>query len=314
MTCNAALLHGTGLNIYSENMFDSPPTHPADYAYDFIDLKRALRFKHLRNGKSPICMPMSPEDYKKLTGTEKICLKRHEPKLPRRDDTLPEFRYIRDGIGYPSVTEILKMLSKPDLTAWQDRTPNAEQISRDRATVGTIVHWKIHRYLSSLHSMPIEAFRVDDLTLIRHNISHCKKEDCNLCQRKMEITAAVDTIWSYFEDLVSKHALIPASLEKTVYNPEYGYAGTLDFLGTIDGQPALLDWKTAKMFYNNNTYGAQLSAYNRALQHRVKTMYIGRLNENNGWELREFTDDWETFIKALDMYKEAYPGRIKQKI
>lgn len=225
-----------------------------------------------------------------------------------------KFRYVKDGFGYPSVTEILRAIPKPGLQKWKEATPDAEIISRDRATIGTITHWKIQRFLAKKFDLPLEPFKVDDLTVVNHNVDLCTKDRCHMCQRKVDMKVAIETIWSFFEELVDTHDLKPIQLEQTVYNPKYGYAGTLDYYGKVDGEIAILDWKTSKAFYNNNTYGAQLASYNRAFDKKGRFLYVGRLNEETGWELREVEDDWDTFLDALELYKKKHPDRLMQKV
>jgi len=223
-----------------------------------------------------------------------------------------KFRYVLDGIGYPSVTEILGTIEKPGLKKWKEENPMAEAISRDRATIGTIVHWRIGRLLSMEHSLPLQTFRVDDLSVINHKCDHIP--NCYYCNRKEAINLAVNTIMSYYDDFLRDHKLNPVQLEKTVYNPEYGYAGTLDFIGYVDDKPCILDFKTAKMIMNDTTYGAQLSAYRKAFGDSSKRLFILRLNDETGYELREMIDDWEMFLAALKTFKEKFPERQAQKI
>jgi len=222
-----------------------------------------------------------------------------------------KFRYVIEGIGYPSVTEILGVIEKPGLKKWKENTPDSEFISRDRATVGTIVHWRIGRLLALKHSLPLQAFHVDDLSVINHK---CDTPNCYNCARRDKINLSVNTIMSYYDDFTQAHTLLPVQLEKTVYSPEYGYAGTLDFIGYVDDAPCILDFKTAKMISNDSTYGAQLSAYRKAFGDGGKRLFILRLNDETGYELREMIDDWEMFLTALNTFKEKFPERQAQKI
>jgi len=224
------------------------------------------------------------------------------------------FRYVIDGIGYPSVTEILKCLDKPALTEWKKKTPNSEQISRDRATIGTIIHWKIQRYLAEKFELPPEPFRVDDLEVITHLHQGGTPEKCKICRRKADMSLAIGVIWSYFEDFLLDHTLEPIQLEKTVCNVDVGYAGTLDYYGRLDGDLVILDWKTARIFYKDNTYGAQLAAYKRAFKNNAKYLFVLRMNEDTGWGLREVEDDWARFQDAYELYRQQNPDRLPQKM
>jgi hypothetical protein len=224
------------------------------------------------------------------------------------------FRYVHDGIGYPSVTEILKVIPKPGLQEWRDKTPNADIISRDRATIGTTIHWKIQRYFAEKFDKPPEAFKVDDLSVISHNTEKCSLPNCFLCSRKKEMVYAIETLFAFFNDFRMHHDLLPMLLEKTIYNSEYGYAGTMDFYGLVDGKLSIIDWKTSKGFFEPCTWHAQLAAYKKALGKDVEKLYVLRMHEENWWELREMDDDWKTFEKALIMFREQKPEKIMQKV
>ena len=125
---------------------------------------------------------------------------------------------------------------------------------------------------------------------------------------------AVAVIWSYFEDFLKEHTLEPVILEKAVCNTEIGYAGTLDYYGMVDGKLAILDFKTSKAIYQDNTFGAQLAAYKRAFTNKAENLYILRMNENTGVQLAKMPDDWELFQKAMALYKEQHPDRLAQKV
>ena len=227
--------------------------------------------------------------------------------------TRQKFRYVQDGMGYPSVTEILKTIPKPGLQKWRDRTPDADIISRDRATIGTTVHWKIQRYFADKFNMPPEPFKVDDLSVISHFTSKCSLNTCGLCKRKKAMVYAIEVLFSYFEDFIDQYNLTPFMLEKTVYS-ELGYAGTLDFYGEVNGQLAIVDWKTSRGFFDPCTWHAQLAAYKKALRNDVEILYVLRMHEENWWEFREMDNDWKTFENALSMYKEQKPERLMQKV
>lgn len=229
---------------------------------------------------------------------------------------IPNFRYVQDGMGYPSVTEILKALPKPGLEEWKKKTPNAEIISRDRATIGTITHWKIQCYFAHKFDLPRDPLKVDDLTVLHHNIELCKKGlgKCSLCRRKDEMAMAIPIIYSYAENIFRNYEFKPIYLEKSVFSPELGYAGTMDYYGYLDGKLIIGDWKTSKAIYKDNTFGAQLAAYKHAFEKKVEALFILRMNEKTGPEICEVPDDWELFLEALEKYKELHPDRMTQKV
>lgn len=63
-----------------------------------------------------------------------------------------------------------------------------------------------------------------------------------------------------------------SAAEMTVYHPEYGYAGTLDGIATVQGQPVIIDYKTSKTSFDGRgnrkgpwkTVALQEAAYRHA--------------------------------------------------
>jgi hypothetical protein len=114
----------------------------------------------------------------------------------------------------------------------------------------------------------------------------------------------IDVIWSYFLDAEKNIELRPLYLEKQIVNHEYGYAGTTDYIGLINGVRAIGDFKTFKRIYDDHSYGAQLAAYKRGTDYPAEKLYILIINEEVGYELVPIADDWELFKKALNLHQE----------
>jgi predicted RecB family nuclease len=59
--------------------------------------------------------------------------------------------------------------------------------------------------------------------------------------------------------------------ETTVFSEIHGYAGTVDLICRIDGQPYIVDFKTSKYVWKE--YELQISAYRAAIENGEKTYY-----------------------------------------
>lgn len=188
---------------------------------------------------------------------------------------------------YPSVTTILGALPKaPGLIKWMDETPDAGRKTRERGTIGSIIHWRINRFLSKKHNLPPQPLSLD----------------CTIVTQEMK--EIIDIIWSYFIDAEQAIDLKPLYLEHQIVNHEHHYAGTTDYIGLVNGKRAFLDFKTFKTLYNDHTYGAQLAAYRRGFNYPADELYILIINEETRYELIPVADDWELFLKAIDIYQE----------
>lgn len=116
----------------------------------------------------------------------------------------------------------------------------------------------------------------------------------------LELTTGLD--WSTLPE--SLHPYVSAALqaitdlggetvasERRIVSRLYGYAGTLDWLGRINGRLTLWDWKTGPVI---PAYALQAAAYAEAFAEetgeRVERRYGVRLNADGTYEVIPFTD------------------------
>lgn len=99
--------------------------------------------------------------------------------------------------------------------------------------------------------------------------------------------------------------------ERKVYHQTYGYAGTLDLIGTFGGQGdehALIDVK--RSFLAGQVIGLQTAAYAEAyideIGHKlIVNRYALRLNENGPYRLEPYPGktDFQSFLTCLSFHK-----------
>jgi hypothetical protein len=72
-------------------------------------------------------------------------------------------------------------------------------------------------------------------------------------------------LWGFmaFEDWAKSVNLKPVLIEQTVYSKAYGFAGTMDLLGRVNGDLTLIDFKSGKAVYPESFL--QSAAYSVAL-------------------------------------------------
>lgn len=167
-------------------------------------------------------------------------------------------RYEANGKSVRGVTSILDVLNKPALLNWGvnkavDHIHNAfvtngsidldvldaaryahTKMAKGAADTGSIVHKAIEKWIKG--GQLTEVFEVDDAELAYR--SFLKWEADN----KVKIESA----------------------EEMVYSKEHNYAGTYDFICTIDGKRYMGDIKTSNGIYPS--YWMQVAAYQQALQ------------------------------------------------
>lgn len=199
--------------------------------------------------------------------------------------------YEIDGESYPSVTTILGVISKPALVTWaanQERTAvmdaaadlyldliKAQPMSRTTylATLDTrIGKTKAHQRASQ------KALEIGSQAhqMIEHQLRKALGQTVGPEPRIVD-----EALWAYmaFEDWARAHEVRPVHIEQVVYSRTYRYAGTMDLLAYVDGELALVDFKTSKGVYAE--YHLQTAAYRHALNEMghgpVTNAYIVRL-------------------------------------
>ncbi len=208
----------------------------------------------------------------------------------------------------PSVTTVLNVLDKPALHFW--------------AIKKTVVY--IGEHLPEL--------RVDDLTeekafiildkAKKHAYELAKQEadigsriheliHQHLLGQEVEIINEEDKVQAGFLAYLGwlqEHKFKALEIEMRLAHPTYLYAGTLDVVGILDGELAILDWKSSGGIYLENYL--QISAYKKAYEEttgkEVKRVFIIHLGKKDGdfipYEVRDTETPFEMFLACLKLY------------
>ncbi len=121
--------------------------------------------------------------------------------------------------------------------------------------------------------------------------------------------------------------------ETQLVSEEYRYGGTLDAVGTLDGEYVLLDWKTSKGVYKDHQL--QLAAYvhlwneNCPGREIVGGAYLVRFSKTDAacevyfWEVEELAEPFAQFLDMRRMWDRDFefgpdlkqrPGRLGQQL
>jgi hypothetical protein len=99
------------------------------------------------------------------------------------------------------------------------------------------------------------------------------------------------------------HRVAWSLIEQRVYQPQWGYAGTVDRYGRVNGCEAVVDLKSGAAFHP--TVGPQLAAYAKAIpQATTLTRRIGVLLRPSGhYQVQTYTDarDWAVFASLITL-------------
>ena len=221
-------------------------------------------------------------------------------------------RYKKDGLEFPSVTEIIGDATDKSgaLTQWaanmtvkyireyalcdddyghyemsdemlDDARSNFLNVSKEALSVGSIVHDHIEKYLK------------------------------NGDESYMDLEGDAFNAFTAFVEWTEKNEIKPVKLEHVIYS-DY-WAGMLDFLGMYNGKLYVIDWKTSKAFYPEMRY--QVAAYRSVAKmepFEVEGCGILRLDKETGEPFfkdtsKTYEKDLLIFNKMLELYLYRHP-------
>jgi hypothetical protein len=195
-----------------------------------------------------------------------------------------------DGRKVPSVTTILGTnlgWNKNILLGWTRKKMN-EGIDplriRDFAgEVGTVAHGLIEQKLTG------DVF--------------------NIYEYPSEAVTAAQIAYGGFEAFATTHELETEACEIPVVHEDLLYGGTIDWMGKLDGEPCMIDFKTSTSVHVDHYI--QLCAYRELYAHKfgvyLERAYLLHLDKMTGnhtlHTLTNFDPYWKTFEILLELDK-----------
>lgn len=217
--------------------------------------------------------------------------------------------YRIEGVEYPSVTSILRVIAKPALMTWLQKQA-AKKALEDPQT-----YFTPEKVLAALElDKDAAGQRGSNVHAIAHEyVRFLKGEIPADDMRKYETDPYYPAIVSFFETM--KPEIIASEL--TVFNRQHVYAGTLDLLAVLgDGKRYVLDWKTAKAVWPE--YGLQIEAYRNcdgaAVPGDPPTVEkwdgpiadagaVVLLKPDGTFQFHKVSVEFQTFLAALELYR-----------
>ena len=182
-------------------------------------------------------------------------------------------RYELDGEAIPSVSEILRFLSKE---VYSDVNQYRMDAAADRGT-------RVHKQLELLDKL-------------------------GECEADAETEPFIRAYIQFRKD----HACEWTGIEKSCYNAELGFAGTMDRIGTMDGEPVILDIK-AQSTTHAPLVKAQLNGY-QLCQTEPHNLYCLQLMNTGKYRLYPVANDPTEFMACYTLHtalkKKRERGRI----
>lgn len=202
----------------------------------------------------------------------------------------------------PGVTSILSCIGKPALIPWAAGMASDHWLAAIKA--GRTDYGVIHKESKSAHRK-----KAQDAALIGHNVHNYA--ECvfkGLTPPELKTDQAKRGVEAFHKWLDAHHVEVLAS-ERRVFSKQYYYAGTCDFIATVDGVMGVGDIKTSSGIYPEMRL--QTAAYQHAIEEeegvKFPVRWIIRFDKKTGeFEAKSFYDfelDFEGFKAALMLSK-----------
>ena len=147
--------------------------------------------------------------------------------------------------------------------------------------VGTVAHGLVEQYFTG------EAF--------------------NIYEYPADAVTVAQIAYGAFEAFVSTNTMVLKHAELPVVHEELGYGGTLDWIGMLNGEMTLVDFKTSTVVYPDHLI--QLAAYHKLYYQEfgidLEKTYILHLDKRTGnptlHTITNFDKYWRTFEILLEL-------------
>lgn len=229
---------------------------------------------------------------------------------------------------YPSVTGILGVIAKPQLTKWaSQRTVQyiqkrlGEYESSQGAPPFTLDTKHVHSWCDDAEEgwQDTESTSIGSLAhrFLEAELKYRAGEGPEPARPKMDPVLAPDFTAGMIDQanhsitaglsFFDEHDVKPIMLERVLFSPTEAYVGTCDFIGYVDGELVIGDHKTSKRLYSE--YRLQLSAYvNAYLQEfgkLIQTRYLWNIKKD-GTGLEVEKHSVETYQEDLDCFRSCH--------
>ena len=169
---------------------------------------------------------------------------------------------LQDGTTVPSVTTIVRLLSKPALYVWHNQQGlkgiNTTQVLNNEAKTGTLLHEMVEHYLTTGGEYLIETKTYDP--------GHIKR---------------ATQAYVNFKKWAQDHTFEDVKIEMPLVSETQRFGGVLDIYCKMDGKWTLIDLKTSGYVYKDQLL--QVAAYKALL-------------EENGYPVEQ------SFVVSVDKY------------
>jgi hypothetical protein len=247
----------------------------------------------------------------------------------------------RCGDQHPSITTILDVISSPALMGWMAKNGTAKLQVLDQAVKETVpdewygdirriaeARWKLTETTAFWKSGKETGQEAADYGTMAHAWLESHLQGVSVDLEALPGPAR-NAVTAYL-DWQKEHKLETIKTEETFYNCKLNYAGTADWIGSLDNVLSLGDWKTSTgIFFNYAVqgWGYALADEMENSDRLYRQIFIGRFGKDGTPEVKIFKRNEfpsiETardvliacghIFKAVQDWEDKFPYRPKTK-
>ena len=202
--------------------------------------------------------------------------------LNRRNIDESRYYEVGNGIVYPSITSVISFISRKKFADWRARVGEAEanKVTKQATTRGTRLHHVLEVYMQNGNYKDLEEFKIPLINMMFHSA-------------KGDLDKRLDNVYHQ---------------ETAMFSDRLCLAGTVDLICEVDGELAIVDFKTSKQPKPEDwleNYFVQLSAYWAMFSERTqvvpKKLVVFLIAENGEVQIVERTNPIH-YLKILQDY------------
>lgn len=225
----------------------------------------------------------------------------------------------RCGDQHPSITTILDVIGSKALMGWFAKNGTAKLNVYARAVSGFVDDavikvinrqaeecWKLTEKTAFWKSGQESGEEAADYGTLAHAWieAHLQGEDVTLASLPEPAQNSVKEMLKWEKE----HKLETIKTEETFYNCKLNYAGTADWVGKLDSELSLGDWKTsAGIFFNYivQSWGYVLADETQNSERLYRQIFIGRFGKDGSSDVEIFK---RSEFPSLEMCREIIVG------
>jgi len=219
-------------------------------------------------------------------------------------------KYLVDGKIVYGVTGILSVLSTPALINWAvkltaDKVREMKQYIPDSLEdVLKAAKYEHYRVSKEARELGTRVHRVADSWFFENKLELIEE------MLKVESTDERNALRAFIK-LVKDVKMEREFGERKIYSKKHGYAGTVDFIGKIEGVETVADYKTSRAIYPS--YFIQAAAYAQAIEEelgkKIKQTAVIRIAKDGTLEIK--TDKkWKEKLPVFLAMKSIYEWQM----